>query len=376
MRIPKLTLHKPTGQARVIIRGRHVYCGLWGSPEAERKYLAELQRIVVAEPAPLPPVAESVQAAPPQSAPRSVETLAAAYVQQHCRTHYRHADGSHTSELNGVLHTLRDWIVKQPEGRLPIDAFGPRALKCLRARMIDAGLCRRTINRYVGRIVRMFRWGASEEYCGVQVYQALRTVPQLARGRSPAAEHEPVGPVAWELVAQTLPHLPDVVQRLVKVQWETGSRGSELFQMRLGDLDRSGAVWRYRVRHHKTSWRGAVRTILLGATAQSVIEPLLVGLAADDLVFTRDGLSRRRRAGVPEAFDANSYQQQIRKATRRAGCQHWHPHRLRHSYATRVRAAEGVEVAQVLLGQSCLSATEVYAESDMARAVQVVERLG
>jgi hypothetical protein len=29
-----------------------------------------------------------------------------------------------------------------------------------------------------------------------------------------------------------------------------------------------------------------------------------------------------------------------------------------------------------LLGQSCLSATEVYAESDMARAVQVVERLG
>ncbi|MFM7160429.1 MAG: tyrosine-type recombinase/integrase [Planctomycetaceae bacterium] len=93
-------------------------------------------------------------------------------------------------------------------------------------------------------------------------------------------------------------------------------------------------------------------------------------------MFTRDGLTRRRRAGVPKAFDANSYQQQIRKATRRAGCEHWHPHRLRHSYATRVRAEEGIEVAQSLLGQSCLSSTEIYAEVDIARAEQVVERLG
>ena len=37
-RIPSYRLHKPSGQARVIIDRRHIYLGKYGSPESWEKY--------------------------------------------------------------------------------------------------------------------------------------------------------------------------------------------------------------------------------------------------------------------------------------------------------------------------------------------------
>ncbi len=36
--VPAYRLHKPSGQARVIIDGKHVYLGGYGSPESREKY--------------------------------------------------------------------------------------------------------------------------------------------------------------------------------------------------------------------------------------------------------------------------------------------------------------------------------------------------
>ena len=36
--VPSYRLHKPSGQARVIINGRHVYLGPYGSEESREKY--------------------------------------------------------------------------------------------------------------------------------------------------------------------------------------------------------------------------------------------------------------------------------------------------------------------------------------------------
>ena len=55
---------------------------------------------------------------------------------------------------------------------------------------------------------------------------------------------------------------------------------------------------------------------------------------------------------------------------------HWHAHQLRHSCATRLRAAIGVEAARAVLGHSNLSTTELYAEQDQERAVQAMILLG
>jgi integrase len=55
----------------------------------------------------------------------------------------------------------------------------------------------------------------------------------------------------------------------------------------------------------------------------------------------------------------------------------WHPHQLRHTYATRVRARYGLEAAQILLGHSSALVTDaVYAERDMAKAQMIAEKIG
>ena len=37
-RVPAYRLHKPSGQARVIIDGQHIHLGRYGSPESREKY--------------------------------------------------------------------------------------------------------------------------------------------------------------------------------------------------------------------------------------------------------------------------------------------------------------------------------------------------
>ena len=52
------------------------------------------------------------------------------------------------------------------------------------------------------------------------------------------------------------------------------------------------------------------------------------------------------------------------------------PHRLRHNAATRIRKDFGLEAAQLLLGHARADVTQLYAEADEAKAIDVVERCG
>jgi integrase len=55
----------------------------------------------------------------------------------------------------------------------------------------------------------------------------------------------------------------------------------------------------------------------------------------------------------------------------------WHPHQLRHNYATNVRREYGLEAAQILLGHSSAVITDaVYAERDMAKAQEIAAKIG
>jgi integrase len=54
----------------------------------------------------------------------------------------------------------------------------------------------------------------------------------------------------------------------------------------------------------------------------------------------------------------------------------WHPHQLRHNYATNFRREFGLEAAQVLLGHTKADVTQIHAERDMSRAAAVAARIG
>ena len=54
----------------------------------------------------------------------------------------------------------------------------------------------------------------------------------------------------------------------------------------------------------------------------------------------------------------------------------WFPNQLRHTFATRVRKAHGLEAVQVALGHRNAKITETYAERDQSLAAKVAEQMG
>jgi hypothetical protein len=54
----------------------------------------------------------------------------------------------------------------------------------------------------------------------------------------------------------------------------------------------------------------------------------------------------------------------------------WHPHRLRHNAATYLRREFGADAAQLILGHRSLAVTEIYAEPDMSKAIDVIQKIG
>ena len=91
-------------------------------------------------------------------------------------------NGQPTSELGLIRATMR--LLKEHYGMTPACDFGPLKLKSLREVMIAKGWVRTEINRKVGRIRRMFKWGVENEMLLPSVLQALQAVTGLRKGRT------------------------------------------------------------------------------------------------------------------------------------------------------------------------------------------------
>ena len=55
---------------------------------------------------------------------------------------------------------------------------------------------------------------------------------------------------------------------------------------------------------------------------------------------------------------------------------HWSPNQLRHNAATHIRKEFGLDAARVILGHSSPAVTEVYAELDQAKAMEIMGKIG
>jgi hypothetical protein len=152
--------------------------------------------------------------------------------------------------------------------------------------MIDLGWCRTRVNKQVGRVRRAFKWAASQELVPAAVCQALVTVAGLQKGRTDAAEREPVGPAPAGDVAAALPFLWPTVRAMVELQLFSGMRPGEVRALRPRDVDRSCELWVYRPPGHKMAWQGKGRAVWIGPRAQAILGPLLEGVPGDRHVFS------------------------------------------------------------------------------------------
>jgi len=383
-RVPRYRLHKPSGQAVATLSGRDHYLGPHGTQVSRDEYdrvvaewLANGRRAVLAE----------------EERPSLLVTELVGAYWRHAQAYYV-KDGKPTGEQWHIKTMLR--VVKKLYGRTPVAQFGPLALKACREELIAEGQVRRTINQNAGRIKRMFRWGVENEMVPGEVYHALRAVEGLKRGRSAAKESEGVKPVPEEHVEKVLPVVSAAVGAMIRVQLLTGMRPGEVVIMCGCDIDRSGRVWTYKPMRHKTEHFGDLRVVYLGPQAQKVLKPFLAGDRAGFLFSAAEAeearQARRTMAGDTsrgsrgrtedrarawrEHYDVDSYRRAITRACEAAKIDPWHPHRLRHSAATKLRKDYGIEAARVVLGHKSAAVTEIYAETDRARAAEVMAEVG
>jgi len=54
----------------------------------------------------------------------------------------------------------------------------------------------------------------------------------------------------------------------------------------------------------------------------------------------------------------------------------WSPNQLPHSVATEIRREFGLGATQIILGHSAADVTQVYAERDLAKGLEVARRIG
>lgn len=412
--IPTNRKHRASGQAVVSLNGRDFYLGPHGTKASQLEYdrlIGEwLQQGRQIHPA-------------PDGGQLSVVELMVAYL--HYTQRYYRKDNRPTGENAGIRCALR--VVKLLYGRKPCSEFGPIALQAVMQRMADDGLSRTTVNQYAGRIKRMFKWGASQELIHASIYHALASVSGLRKGRSEAHEPEPVQPVDDRIVETTIWHLPELVADMVRLQRLTGMRPAELCMIRPMDLNRIADVWIYRPESHKTEHHGKERSIYIGPQAQAILRRYLVRdttaycfrpsdseakrLAARHAARktplswgNKPGSNRKikpkRKAG--HCYTVDAYRRAIYRACdtafphpelsalkksqlsekQRADLREWQadhqwaPNQLRHTAATEIRREFGLEAAQIALGHSQANITQVYAERDMQKGIEVAKKIG
>lgn len=398
-RLPKYRKHKASGQAIVTLGGHDHYLGPYGTAARKREY----DRLTAEWLA-------NGRVGPAENDTTIVELLAA--FRRHALKHYR-KDGRPTSQLHVIDYAIRP--LKRLYGSELVRTFGPLKLQALQALLVREGLARTTINKNLGVIKQIFRWGVSQELCPQGLAHALATVRGLQRGRTEAREPEPIKPAGDAVVDATLPHLPAVVADMVRFQRLTGCRPGEVCILRPRDLNRAGDVWTYKPASHKTEHHGRERLIFVGPKAQNVLRPYLLR-APDDYCFRPCDSEAKRKAERREArktpvqpsqvdrskpnarwrpgdrYVKDAYNRVIRRACDLADRQahaadptiatderivpRWSPNQLRHSMATEVRRRYGLEAVQVVLGHATANVTQIYAERDLGLAAKIMREVG
>ncbi len=383
-RAPRYLHHKPSGRGYARFDGRFTYFGRYKSKaslEAYDRYVAEW--------------IQNGGRQAKQSA--SVTEVVVAYIE--FATGYYRKNGKPTDELRLIKAALK--IVRELYGRTTAAEFGPLALKACRQKMIEADWCRTHINRQVERVKRCFKWATENEMVPGSVYESLRCVAGLKRGRTEAREGRKVKPISDTDIAATLKYLPAVVADMVQLQRLTGARPGEICIMRPGDINRTVEPWEYVPESHKTEHHDRPRVIFIGAKGQQILLPYLLRPAGVYCFSPREAEAKRRaaqhkarkaplscgnrpgtnRKGKPkrtagEKYDRHSYGRVVRRAAEKAGVETWSPRRLRHTFATEVRKTFGLEAVQVCLGHSQAAVSEIYAERDFAKAASIAQEIG
>jgi len=371
-------------------KGKRVYHGVWGSPEADKSYKRFIAALLESP---------NLLLRDSKTGDVLVSELATDFLTA-IEFQTNKADLWHFNRVIGFLVDIY--------GELSVNEFSPKKLKTVRKQMIKAGtLCRGMVNSYTARIIRIFAWGVEEELAKTDV-KALREVRNLRKGEQGTFDNPPREDVPDAIIERTLPFMFPTVAAMVQVQRLTGMRPSEVLNMRVGDIDktRGNGLWYYTPKSHKTEEHIGKKPIPLGEPEQELLTPYLIGKKTSEAVFsprtameewkterranrktkiTPSQLERdRQRAENPtdrigDFYDSGSYRRAVEYAIRKGNkvlpeeqkIPHWTLYQLRHNAGTEAEKMGGLDKAQALLGHKTANVTKRYAHAQLTIAEEM-----
>ena len=370
--------------AVVYARGKPNYLGLHGSPESKiayARFIAELQANPIAS---------------PSNGEKSitVSELTAAFLD------HAQANTDPTYYTHCRIIAI-DFLYPLFGDGTSVDNFKPSCLTLVRKEMIKSRrFCRRTINDYTFRIISIFAWGVRNDLVHESTVRALRVVKSLRKGEEGTFDNEKRQPIPDDVVIRTLPFMPPTLRAMVQLQRILGMRPSEIFKMRVGNIDttRGNGLWYYTPGSYKTEAKtGEIPDFPLGNPEQELIAPYLVGKKPEEAVFSprtamaeRNAEKRAKRKSKPtpsqlaraaetatkpsrysEFYNRDSYRNAIVHAIEKGNkvlpdgekIPHWYPYLLRNSAATDIESEVGLDAAQAQLGHTTADMTRRYSKA-------------
>ena len=280
-----------------------------------------------------------------------------------------------------------------------MNEFKPGCLKLVRQELINAlnkrgepRFCRGMVNDYICRIVRIFQWGVEEGIVHSDTAAVLKAVKPLPEGYVGTFDHEEREDVPDSVIQATLPFMPPTLQAMIKLQRLTGCRPSEIFNMRVGQIDQHSDpdLWLYRLAQHKTKKKIKRKKIIpLSKIEQELIAPYLLGKRPTEAVFSPRTAQAERYAGkraIPakysEFYNKDSYRQAVEYAIQKGNktlpegeqIPYWTPYQIRHTAATVMELEVGFDEAQTLLDHERPDSTARYTHARLKKLKELARK--
>jgi integrase len=308
--------------------------------------------------------------------------------------YYRRADRTPTGEADNLYWGLQG--LDDLYGEMPAGEFGPSHMQGFAdAQRITVGphgrtTSRQTINKRMGYVRRLFKWAKG---AGIvpHVYERIRDVRGLSRGRTDAREADDIAPVPAHVVEETAEFLSPVVSDMVRVQFLAGMRPEDVCYMEAKHIKRVGKGALYQPAEHKNAWRNQVRRVWIGPKAWKIVMKYMELRPFDGAIFRnakgRPFTTRTYRQAIWRACDRafaasderleNENVRAFRKRTSAWRLAHrWSPNQLRHSRLTQIENEHGRKASQTVAGHANAATTAIYVEEDDAIAKQLMLRIG
>lgn len=341
--LPSYLLHAQSGQARVRIDGRDILLGPFGSEESRIKYAEIIAR--KAGGLPVDPLAsnrgtDSTKQMDADSGPSVGEVLQS--FKLHAEAYYV-KNGKPTAEVDCFRSAMRP--VRELFSMLPAKDFGPLHLKAVQAKYVEAGWSRGFCNKSTNRVRHIWKWAVGNGMVPVATLQALQAVSCLKAGHTTAPDHKRREAVSDERIEAVRSRLSATYHDLFDLLRATGARPSELLDLTMADIDKSGEVWVADLAEHKNAHRGMSRKLFFGPRSQLILKRCPV-------------------TGPLFAIKRKAFSNAVKVACVAAGVTPFVPYQLRHTKATEVRDTMSIEAAQATLGHAQPSMTARYSSKN------------